>query len=540
MRITCLLCTFTVLLAGAEVNDVFAQMFRRVRSAAELETGAHYVLAGYSTADPDAIYVMRVPEQTGTDVKSREASRMKTDEYGYLHVEDGGAAVFELVSDGTAYAFRDVALNAWLAYSTRLVNGSSTSLYTLTDEEMANVQTSLREKWSKAFKLASGFPDKGKTPFVTKEEVNIPPGRKQTFGLLLNGYSFEFKLYREENYGDSLFLYKEMRRPVLVDEGHGDWTFGGDWRPDSLCRLDFSQARRIDFSAVALPERGIRDGNVTLPDEYVWTYVRKGEAGRLPAGWPNVIEIDGKENEVQGRAVTAVTGCDSCILGPKYSFEVPAGTGIAWYRSADAEGWWATAAFPYEVETVTWERPAGEAVELERLMFEGLSDKGAVFAGMPSDARWEAGIPCLWRPVYPRESVICFYAKSTVVRPMVDEVHKNTGLHATYRRRDITDDRERIFLLDGNVEGFVWAGAGSWVAPCRAFLVCLQESKHVLRLTEKDVSGICERKADEIGPWMKVYGTDGTLKGMLRHGERIPESWPCGIYITSRGKQVKR
>ena len=123
---------------------------------------------------------------------------------------------------------------------------------------------------------------------------------------------------------------------------------------------------------------------------------------------------------------------------------------------------------------------------------------------------------------------------------MVDEVHNNTGLHATYRRRDITDDRERIFLLDGNVEGFVWAGAGSWVAPCRAFLVCLQESKHVLRLTEKDVSGICERKADEIGPWMKVYGTDGTLKGMLRHGERIPESWPCGIYITSRGKQVKR
>ena len=32
--------------------------------------------------------------------------------------------------------------------------------------------------------------------------------------------------------------------------------------------------------------------------------MRKGESGRLPEGWPNVVEIDRKDEDVQGRAVT--------------------------------------------------------------------------------------------------------------------------------------------------------------------------------------------------------------------------------------------
>ena len=42
-------------------------------------------------------------------------------------------------------------------------------------------------------------------------------------------------------------------------------------------------------------------GDGKMPKGYVWTYVRKGEAGRLPEGWPNVVEIDRKDEDIDCR-----------------------------------------------------------------------------------------------------------------------------------------------------------------------------------------------------------------------------------------------
>lgn len=161
-----------------------------------------------------------------------------------------------------------------------------------------------------------------------------------------------------------------MQPPVLAGREDGDWTFKGDWLADSLFALDYAQARRIDFTAISLPQGKGMAGGGKMPKGYVWTYVRKGESGRLPEGWPNVVEIDRKDEDVQGRAVTRMVGCDSCTLGPKYSFTVPSGTGIVWYRKTEDDEGWLTVGLPYAVEKVTWESPDGETVASERLCFE--------------------------------------------------------------------------------------------------------------------------------------------------------------------------
>ena len=73
-----------------------------------------------------------------------------------------------------------------------------------------------------------------------------------------------------------------------------------------LCfALDYAQARRIDFTEIALPQGKSMVGDGKMPKGYVWTYVRKGEAGRLPEGWSNVVEIDRKDEDITRKS------CDS-------------------------------------------------------------------------------------------------------------------------------------------------------------------------------------------------------------------------------------
>ena len=127
------------LFCGLWCGPVAAQTFRRVTDVSELEAGAHYVLAGYSRKYADSVYVMAAQETTGTKTTSRKGRLTHMDENGRIRVEDGGTAVFELQQEGTAYAFRDLALNACLAYTVKQVSNATTSLFTLTDEELAQM-----------------------------------------------------------------------------------------------------------------------------------------------------------------------------------------------------------------------------------------------------------------------------------------------------------------------------------------------------------------------------------------------------------------
>lgn len=539
MEVRCFLYSCILLLGlGGEV--VSAQTFRRIKNVRELEDGAHYVLAGYCAAHPDSLYVMASQDKTGTGKKNRAARKLALDRNGRIHINDGGTAIFELSVEGKAYAFRDIVLDAWLAYTTGRVQEYA-SLLTLTDEELTRLPAKPNNKYSNRFEIIpSASARLSKTPLYTKEDIFTSVSSKKQFGLMPVG-GISFKLC-EQDVGDSLFIYKEeVQSPTLERREDGDWTFKGDWLADSLFALDYAQARRIDFTEIALPQGKSMVGDGKMPKGYVWTYVRKGEAGRLPEGWSNVVEIDRKDEGIQGNAVTRMVGCDSCTLGPKYSFTVPEETGIVWYRKAENDGGWLTVGLPYAVKKVAWEDADGETITSERLCFEEITGDGAVFREMEADEAWQAGMPYLWRPSGPRESVVCFYGEDTVVQPQESDVETTDGFYAVFGLYDIKDDGKTVFLLDDSGTRFVRAAAGSWVAPGRGYLVYTGTAFHSVRLIENELPAGAEGIETRMGGCLlPVYGTDGIKRGEICPGGHIPEEWPEGMYITPFGKMIKK
>lgn len=539
MEVRCFLYSCILLLGlGGEV--VSAQTFRRIKNVRELEDGAHYVLAGYCAAHPDSLYVMASQDKTGTGKKNRAARKLALDRNGRIYINDGGTAIFELSVEGKAYAFRDIVLDAWLAYTTGRVQEYA-SLLTLTDEELTRLPAKPNNKYSNRFEIIpSASARLSKTPLYTKEDIFTSVSSKKQFGLMPVG-GISFKLC-EQDVGDSLFIYKEeVQSPTLERREDGDWTFKGDWLADSLFALDYAQARRIDFTEIALPQGKSMVGDGKMPKGYVWTYVRKGEAGRLPEGWSNVVEIDRKDEGIQGNAVTRMVGCDSCTLGPKYSFTVPEETGIVWYRKAENDGGWLTVGLPYAVKKVAWEDADGETITSERLCFEEITGDGAVFREVEADEAWQVGMPYLWRPSEPRESVVCFYGEDTVVQPQESDVETTDGFYAVFGRYDIKDDGKTVFLLDDSGTRFVRAAAGSWVAPGRGYLVYTGTAFHSVRLIENELPAGAEGIETRMGGCLlPVYGTDGIKRGEICPGGHIPEEWPEGMYITPFGKMIKK
>ena len=538
MEVRCFLYSCILLLGlGGEV--VSAQTFRRIKNVRELEDGAHYVLAGYCAAHPDSLYVMASQDKTGTGKKNRAARKLALDRNGRIHINDGGTAIFELSVEGKAYAFRDIVLDAWLAYTTGRVQEYA-SLLTLTDEELTRLPAKPNNKYSNRFEIIpSASARLSKTPLYTKEDIFTSVSSKKQFGLMPVG-GVSFKLC-EQDVGDSLFIYKEVQSPTSERREDGDWTFKGDWLADSLFALDYAQARRIDFTEIALPQGKSMVGDGKMPKGYVWTYVRKGEARRLPEGWSNVVEIDRKDEGIQGNAVTRMVGCDSCTLGPKYTFTVPEETGIVWYRKAENDGGWLTVGLPYAVKKVAWEDADGETITSERLCFEEITGDGAVFREMEADEAWQAGMPYLWRPSEPRESVVCFYGEDTVVQPQESDVETTDGFYAVFGRYDIKDDGKTVFLLDDSGTRFVRAAAGSWVAPGRGYLVYTGTAFHSVRLIENELPAGAEGIETRMGGCLlPVYGTDGIKRGEICPGGHIPEEWPEGMYITPFGKMIKK
>ena len=531
------LCVGLLLLPWPGTGGAWAQVFRRVLSVDELVPGVRCLLAGHDEECPDSVYVVGPQEKTGLSVRSREGIRMRPDAAGRIQVEDGEAAVFELVRSGNYYAFRDTGLDAWLAYSTASINSaSSASLYTLTDEELEDAPATASQKWYKTFILTDG-----KTMVQTQAKIKVSSSKQMQFGLQKGERTTAFKLYWLDNYGDSLFIYKEVEEPGVEKRAGGDWTFKGDWLADSLYRLDYTPSRRIDFTGVALPQSTGMAGEGRMPKDFVWTYVRKGEAGRLPEGWPNIIEVELAGGAVPGRAVTRITGCDSCTLGAKYAFVAPEGMGIAWYRELAGDAGWQTVGLPYAVKAVRWEDVEGEDIVSERRAFKDFADNGAVFRPMDADEAWTASVPCLWRALAPRASVACFYGENTVVEAQTEGLPAKDGFYAMPVRYDLADGQADVFLLDFTGTHFVRAAAGSWIAPARGYLVYTGEAAKAVRLVEKGkADGVEAATAGGDGRLLPVYGLDGTRKGWLAPGGHIPEEWPAGLYLTPWGKVLQR
>ena len=511
-----------------------AQTFRRVLSEEDLEVGALYLMGGRSATDADSVFVITTQMNTGAGVKKRGAKKIHLDQQGRIQVTDADIAFFELGKDGTAYTFKDVELNAYLAYSVANVTNGKSALYTMTEAELKAQPTSGPKKFSRAFVYKAIGTTKFKSPFLTKEKINNSTGAVQ-FSLALDKSNLDFRLFEKKDYTDSLFLFKQVMTPTIEGQATGDWVFKGDWTAEELYSIDFSTAQSVDFTHILLPpydESKEYDG--VIPNHFVWTYVRKGVANHLPKEWENVIEISNKQAKIQGTAVTDIQGSDLTVSVPKYSFSVPQDRTIVWYRDVDGDGGFYTIGLPYEVKKVTWDEPNGEDCNVRRMKYKEVSDDGVVLMELNDAEGWEADVAYVWRPVEQRGGTLCFSASGVdVFSPISKDIASAEGFYVNYGKTSIQADTD-IYLLNMNGDTFVHAAEGSTVAPCRGYLVlphAILVNLHV-RMLEHQTS---IREAGGTHGKITYYTYSGVPLGTFEIGAPLPSHWPkrvISVYTT--------
>lgn len=531
LRLIVALCTFSC----AQV--LFAQSFRRVTGADDVEVGARYVLAASVYNDPCSVYAVVRQEATGTGKKNRVARLFGTDENGRIQIESADIAVFELAQSGTSYTLRDVHSGGFLAYSNKKTTENKTGLYTMTDEDMAGAPSS-SGTFYKTFKFDFSLT---KTCLVTAQKITTATTSRCFYLLPAYPIADSFSLYAKEDMAGTLCLYKEVVAPTLENEASGDWAFRGDWLAEDLSQIDFSKALRIDFTGIEVPEdwSGVAMAAATLPGEYVWTYVRQGEGARLPGGWPNVIEVYPSGASVPGRAVTAIKGGDACAWPPKYPFHTAPGRGISWFRTIPGDGGWLTAGLPFAVQTLTRETPEGEPLEVERRMYEKQAAEGAVFRKARDAEEWVAGEACLWRPVSPWAGTVCFHADEVPVQAGDGVLPEQAGFHAAFMPYEVTDGDARIYMLDETGEKFVRAAAGSRIHTGRGFLVWPEGAEKTVRMIVRDGTTDCMTVRKAADGSVPLYTPAGVKAGVWQPSAPLPVSLPKGIYLTPHGKVVK-
>lgn len=526
-----------LLFLPAFVSGSLAQTFRRITNAGDIVPGLRYVLAAPVYNTDDAVYAVVRQEATGTGTKSRKAAVFNTDAKGQICADDTDIALFELEPSGTAYELRDVHNGGYLAYSNKKTTEQKTGLYTMTDEEIAAAPSS-SGTFYKTFKLDFSLT---KTCLKTAQKVQTGSGDKVFYLLPSYGLSDSFRLYQIEDMAGTLYLYRELVKPSLDNEASGDWTFCGDWSAEELSQQDYSQALRIDFTAVGLPADfgEVEMDARTMPGEYVWTYVRTGEGVCLPKGWPNVIEVDPSEPSVYGRAVTPVKGGDACVMAPKYPFYASKEYGISWYRTLPDDGGWLTVGLPFAVQTLTKDTPEGETVGIERRAFEEVSGAGVVFRKVEDGDGWEAGTPYLWKPVQPAVGTVCFHAEDVPVMTGESVVPDGNGFYTAFMAKEIDDAETRIYLLDNRGESFVRAAQGSRITTGRGYLFLPDGAGKSVRTIVWDGASDCATVENAPGNPVPVYTPGGVKVGMWQPGSPLPSSWPRGVYVMPYGTFFK-
>lgn len=516
------LSVFLIMLTGLTMSNVSAQQFKRITKSGDLVDGARYVLVGRYKSSPDSLLVMTLQDVTGANVKRREGKLMKPTADGSIHVTDRSIAIFELGINGATYSFRDVALDAYLTYSTATTSSGNTALYTMTDKEIESATTA-KVKYSKAFNFKSVSNKVHKSSFVTREST----GNVQ-FALAPSSGDRYFKLFERAGYQDSLYLFREVKSPLVEQNQSGDWTFSGDWAAEELYSMDFASAKRIDFTDMIVPNSGGRMYGGTLPDASVWTYVRKGLAGRLPDGWPNIIEVDDKSVTVQGEAVTDIYGSDRTTLGAKYTFVVPESLSIVWQREISADDGYYTIGLPFDVMNVSWETSDGLPCDVERMIYKTQEEDGVIFERCTTTDTWSKNTPYLWRPKECRAGKVCFSAHGVTIESAHEaETPQSIGAYVNIEERAILETAN-LYLLDMNGSRFVRAATGSTIAPCRAYLILDNPNEVNLRIVVKDKqTNISSIRSSE--QYRTYYTPSGVRLGRLRKGAPLPVQW---------GKQV--
>lgn len=501
-----------------------AQVFRIVRNANELVVGGKYV---FTSPDIDnLVFVADNLETNELEYDYRPVQSVSLSDDGLLEIKDKGVAVFELVDIGNGkVGLYDMANNRWLAYPEKKKSSNWASLYTYPEER-------IKDGLHRSFTVDSSSDI---TWLWTAEKIQVTSTRNVCMGITFRDYGEKgFRLCDVTNEAP-LRLYRQVETPVL-DSLSGDWTFSGDWRISELNGLDFSKAERIDFTNTFLPEGWNEVQPEKMPSPYVWTYVRKGDAELLPAGWPNVVEC-AIESGQEGIATTEMIARDGYGLPPKYTFRTTEGKGILWYRRFPSDGGWSTIWLPFVPERI-YDEIKGDEIDYELLQYDKIIDDGVLFSEVPEGERWTPGKPVLWRSVNNVEDV-CFYADDVMVYAGTNDAEPETnGYYPVYHKICLTDDNQKIYFLKSDGVTFVRAKSGSWIDPYRAYLYLptLDNQKNVRIIENTKTDGV-PNPANCKNVKTACYDLSGRICGWWDEGVQINHTISPGLYIWN-GKKI--
>lgn len=501
-----------------------AQVFRLVRNANELVVGGKYV---FTSPDMDnAVFVADNLETNELEYDYRPVESVSLNDDGLLEVNDKDIAVFELVDIGNnKVGLYDVANDRWLAYPEKKKSSNWASLYTYPEER-------IKDGLHRDFIVDSSSDI---TWLWTAEKIQVTSTRNVLMGITFRNYGDKgFRLCDVTN-EPPLRLYRQVETPVL-DSLSGDWTFSGDWRVSELSGLDYSKAKRIDFANIFLPEAWKDMQPERMPSPYVWTYVRKGEAELLPAGWPNVVEC-ASESDQAGVAMTEMIARDGYGLPPKYTFRTATGKGILWYRQFPSDGGWSTIWLPFIPQEVRSETSEDE-IDYELLQYSGIVDDGVLFCELPEGGQWTPCKPVLWRSVENVEHV-CFYADDVTVYAVTDDADpKTNGYYPVYHKISLTDDEQKIYFLKSDGITFVRARSGSWIEPYRAYLYLpTLDNQRLVRLIVNTTTDGVSNPTNCENIRTACYDLSGRICGRWDDGLQINHMSSHGLYIWN-GKKI--
>ena len=503
-----------------------AQVFKAVMTADELIPGKKYIFASPDSDGAVFAAVNLTPNDLELDYRPVQSVNLNAE--GQLEQVGGTLAVFELMDLGKGLiGFRDIANDRWLAYPEKKKSSSWASLYTYPEDYIKN-------GLHRTFLIKESS---DKTYIWTSEKIQVTSTRQVSMGVVFRNYGDKgFRLCDVTN-ESPLCLYRQLDEPNL-DCLDGDWTFTGDWNVGALSNLDFSEAERIDFTKVVLPEGWDEMPTEKMPLPHVWTYVRSGEAGLLPSGWPNVVECSAELDGI-GQAVTSMVAYDGKGLPPKYAFRTAAGKGIKWYRDFPTDGGWSTLWLPFSPQSV---RNVADDCEIdyELLQYEGIVDEGVVFRLNTDNNQWKTGVPFLWRSVDAVENV-CFCADDVTVSVVTDgEESVTDGFYAVCQTMYVVDDESDMFFLNTDGTSFVRTKPGSWIGPYRAYLYLPAfQNKTTIRLIFNDVTDVLPISEEGGKSHTLLYDLSGRLCGQTNvECMRSATSGSKKIYICNGRKFI--
>ncbi len=299
--------------------------------------------------------------------------------------------------------------------------------------------------------------------------------------------------------------------PQFHTDTQGTAVLTGAWSATALEALPLDGLTALDLSHISLPHTA-----ATLSPENPNTliYIRHDETGFAPAGWENVIAMEGGT----GTATTSILLTDRAPFHTPYPFI--AAQGITYRREAFTDGGWETLSLPFDVS----ELPSG-------FIFEKVENfDGHAIAFTPATeiaANSPVIFTCTAENVGTGNATLSIPATNAYVD--TQEKPSASPLRVNYINFTVDSLVGSCYLLNESGTAFVMADASSALTPFRAYLSAGHSGASV-RVQHSPATAI--RPATKTDRENRIYGIDGRRRAEGRTGR--------GEILIYDGKKVFR